>query len=106
MCFLSVYSAVLHYISFYNYGFEESECKGSAEKKMMSIELKREIIEKHEQGVRMTDLARQYKCSTSPLCTAIKQKVFIKGMMPGKGVRISSKLWTSLQEKMEKLLMV
>ncbi|UYV70869.1 hypothetical protein LAZ67_8000925 [Cordylochernes scorpioides] len=29
--------------------------KSSAKKKMMSIELKREIIEKHEQGVRVVD---------------------------------------------------
>ncbi|UYV62937.1 hypothetical protein LAZ67_2002555 [Cordylochernes scorpioides] len=34
--------------------------KSSAKKKMMSIELKREIIEKHEQGVRVVDLSRQY----------------------------------------------
>ncbi|UYV64914.1 K02A2.6-like [Cordylochernes scorpioides] len=34
--------------------------KSSAKKNMMSIELKREIIEKHEQGVRVVDLSRQY----------------------------------------------
>ncbi|GIX83271.1 tigger transposable element-derived protein 1 [Caerostris darwini] len=33
--------------------------KSSAKKKMMSIELKREIIGKHEQGVRDVDLSRQ-----------------------------------------------
>ena len=38
-------------------------CKmSSAKRKMMSIELKREIIEKHEQVV---DLSRQYGRSTS-----------------------------------------
>ncbi|GFT02559.1 hypothetical protein NPIL_32041 [Nephila pilipes] len=43
--------------------------KSSAKKKMMSIELKREIIEKHEQGFRVVDLSRQYGRSTSMICT-------------------------------------
>ncbi|GBL80913.1 hypothetical protein AVEN_26323-1 [Araneus ventricosus] len=80
--------------------------KVSAQKKMMSIELKREIIEKDEQGVRIADLARQYGRSTSTICTVIKQKESIKGITPAKGVTIISKLRSSLHEKMEKLLMV
>ncbi|XP_067125817.1 tigger transposable element-derived protein 1-like [Centruroides vittatus] len=75
-------------------------------KKMMSIELKREIIEKHEQGVRVIDLARMYGRSTSMICTVLKQKELIKSITPAKGVTIISKLRTSLHEKMEKLLMV
>ncbi|GBN81233.1 Tigger transposable element-derived protein 1 [Araneus ventricosus] len=80
--------------------------KVSAQKKMMSIELKREIIEKNEQGVRVADLARQYGRSTSTICTVLKQKESIKGITPAKGVTIISKLRSSLHEKMEKLLMV
>ncbi|GBO43886.1 Tigger transposable element-derived protein 1 [Araneus ventricosus] len=72
----------------------------------MSIELKRETIEKNEQGVRVTDLARQYGRSTSTICTVLKQKELIKGITPAKGVTIISKLRSSLHEKMEKLLMV
>ncbi|GBM88200.1 Tigger transposable element-derived protein 1 [Araneus ventricosus] len=79
--------------------------KVSAQKKMMSIELKREIIEKNEQGVRVADLARQYGRSTSTICTVLKQES-IKGITPAKGVTIISKLRSSLPEKMEKLLMV
>ncbi|GBM72552.1 hypothetical protein AVEN_259833-1 [Araneus ventricosus] len=56
--------------------------KVSAQKKMMSIELKREIIEK------------------------MSKKESIKGITPAKGVTIISKLRSSLHEKMEKLLMV
>ncbi|GFU02620.1 HTH CENPB-type domain-containing protein [Nephila pilipes] len=48
--------------------------KSSAKKKMRSIELKLEIIEKHEQGVRVVDLSRQYGRSTSMICTVLKQK--------------------------------
>lgn len=75
-------------------------------KKMMSIELKREIIDKHDQGVRVIDLAKMYGRSTSMICTVLKQKELIKGIRPAKGVTIISKLRTSLHEKMENLLMV
>ncbi|GBM84642.1 Tigger transposable element-derived protein 1 [Araneus ventricosus] len=80
--------------------------KVSVQKKMMYIELKREIIETNDQGVRVADLARQYGRSTSTISTVLKQKKSIKGVTPAKGVTIISKLQSSLHEKMEKLLMV
>ncbi|GFS56599.1 fatty acyl-CoA reductase [Trichonephila inaurata madagascariensis] len=80
--------------------------KSSAKKKMMSIELKREIIEKHEPGVRVVDLSRQYGRSTSMTCSVLKRKESIKSVTPAKGLTIISKLRTSLHENMEKLLMV
>ena len=82
--------------------------KNSTEKKkrMMSIELKHEIIEKHERGVRVVDLAKQYSRSTSTICTILKQKELIKAMTPAKGVKIMSTLRTSVHENMEKLLLV
>ncbi|GBN65559.1 hypothetical protein AVEN_155986-1 [Araneus ventricosus] len=76
-----------------------------AQKKMISIELKHEVIEKNEQGVRVADLARQCGRSTSTICTVLKQES-IKGITPAKGVTIISKLRSSLHEKMEKLLVV
>ncbi|GIY14968.1 hypothetical protein CDAR_114561 [Caerostris darwini] len=78
--------------------------KSSAKKKMMSIELKREIIEKHEQGVRVIDLSRQYGRSTSMICSVLKRKESIKSVTPAKGLTIISKLRTTLHENMEKLL--
>ncbi|GIY76762.1 tigger transposable element-derived protein 1 [Caerostris darwini] len=80
--------------------------KSSAKKKMMSIELKREIIEKHEQGVRVVDLSSQYGRSTSMICSVLKRKESIKSVTPAKGLTIISKLRTTLHENMEKLLMV
>ncbi|GFS87081.1 tigger transposable element-derived protein 1 [Nephila pilipes] len=80
--------------------------KSSAKKKMTIIELKREIIEKYEQGVRVVDLSRQYGRSTSMICTVLKQKESIKSVTPAKGLTIIFKLRTSLHENMEKLLMV
>ncbi|UYV79752.1 hypothetical protein LAZ67_18000559 [Cordylochernes scorpioides] len=80
--------------------------KSSAKKNMMSIELKREIIEKHEQGVRVVDMSRQYGRSTSMICSVLKRKESINSVTPAKGLMIISKLRTSLHENMEKLLMV
>ncbi|GIY07058.1 hypothetical protein CDAR_282281 [Caerostris darwini] len=80
--------------------------KSSAKKKMMSIELKREIIEKHEQDVQVVDLSRQYGRSTSMICSVLKRKESIKSVTPAKGLTIISKLRTTLHENMEKLLMV
>ncbi|XP_035221359.1 tigger transposable element-derived protein 1-like [Stegodyphus dumicola] len=74
-------------------------------KKKMCIELKREIIEKHEQGVPVIDLARMYGRSIPMICTVLKQKELIKGITPAKGITIISKLRSSLHEKVEKLLM-
>ena len=57
------------------------------------------------QSVPVSDLARQYKRSTSTTCTVLKQEL-IKGITPVKSVRIISKLCTFVHKKMEKLLMV
>ncbi|XP_058061708.1 tigger transposable element-derived protein 1-like [Anopheles bellator] len=75
-------------------------------KKTISIEIKREIIEKHEQGVRVVDLASMYGRSASTICTVLKQKDLVKGTTTAKGTTIISKRRTSLNEKMENLLMV
>nr|XP_060616130.1 tigger transposable element-derived protein 1-like isoform X1 [Anolis sagrei ordinatus]XP_060616131.1 tigger transposable element-derived protein 1-like isoform X1 [Anolis sagrei ordinatus]XP_060616133.1 tigger transposable element-derived protein 1-like isoform X1 [Anolis sagrei ordinatus]XP_060616134.1 tigger transposable element-derived protein 1-like isoform X1 [Anolis sagrei ordinatus] len=81
--------------------------KVSAKKKrMMCLDIKHEIIEKHERGVRVVDLARQYDRSTSTICSILKQKESIKAITPAKGIKIISKLRTSAHEEMEKLLLL
>ncbi|XP_067326511.1 probable inactive protein kinase DDB_G0270444 isoform X1 [Anolis sagrei] len=75
-------------------------------KRMMCLDTKHEIIEKHEQGVRVADLARQYDRNTSTICSILKQKESIKAVAPAKGIKIISKLRTSAHEEMEKLLLV
>ncbi|XP_059549399.1 tigger transposable element-derived protein 1 isoform X1 [Myotis daubentonii] len=96
-----------------NFGFSTMDlkkvsAKDSAERKkrMMCIELKKEIIAKHDQGVRVIDLAKQYERSTSTICTILKQKESIQATTPAKGIKIISKQRTSTHENMEKLLMV
>ena len=75
-------------------------------KKMISMEVKHEIIEKHERGVRIIDLASEYGRSASTISTIIKQKEAIMKMQPSKGVTIISKLRTDTHDKMEKLLLL
>uniref|UniRef100_UPI00358F0D9F tigger transposable element-derived protein 1-like isoform X2 n=1 Tax=Myxine glutinosa TaxID=7769 RepID=UPI00358F0D9F len=89
-------------------GPKKLNAKGSAEKKkrMMCLDIKHVIVEKHERGVRVVDLAKQYDRSTSTICTILKQKESIKAITPAKGVKIISKLRTSVHEEMEKLLFV
>ena len=72
---------------------------------MICIELKKEIIEKHDQGVRVVDFSKQYELSTSTICTILKQKESIKAITLAKGVKIINKQRTFRHENMEKLLM-
>lgn len=82
--------------------------KVSSEKKkrMMSIEMKQEIIGKHERGLRVSDLAKLYDRSSSTICTILKQKDAIKAIKPTKGVTIISKLRTDTHDEMERLLLL
>ncbi|XP_068238463.1 putative CENPB DNA-binding domain-containing protein 1 [Palaemon carinicauda] len=86
---------------------QASASKGSEKKKdMMTVEIKHEIIEKHESGVRVTELARQYERSTSTIYTIIKQEDAIKSTKPSKGLTTFSKLCTDFHDEMERLLLV
>ncbi|XP_070613955.1 tigger transposable element-derived protein 1-like [Erythrolamprus reginae] len=83
--------------------------KKAAEKKkkmMISIEAKQEIINLHEKGTRVVDLARKFQRSTSTICTILKQKDILKGVKPAKGATIISELRTSVHEEMERLLLI
>ncbi|XP_070592937.1 tigger transposable element-derived protein 1-like [Erythrolamprus reginae] len=83
--------------------------KKAAEKKkkmMISIEAKQEIINLHEKGTRVIDLARKFQRSTSTICTILKQKDILKGVKAAKGATINSQLRTSVHEEMERLLLI
>ncbi|XP_068225683.1 putative CENPB DNA-binding domain-containing protein 1 [Palaemon carinicauda] len=72
----------------------------------MTMDLKHEILEKYESGVRVTELAPQYERSTSTICTIIKQKDAIKSTKPSKGVTIFSKLHSDIHDEMERLFLI
>ena len=81
-------------------------CPLRKKKRMMSIEMKQEIIDKHERGVRVSDLVKQYNRSSSTICTILKQKDAIKAIKPTKGVTILSKMRTDIHDEMERLLLL
>ncbi|CAM1306297.1 Uncharacterised protein r2_g1601 [Pycnogonum litorale] len=84
-----------------------SGSSGEKRKKVtLSLELKQEIIEKHERGVRVSDLAKQYGRNMSTISTIIKQKEAIKSVKPSKGITIISKRRSPTLEEMERLLLV
>lgn len=74
--------------------------------KKITIELKKEIVKKHECGTRVTDLALEYKMAKSTISTILKNKDAIKGADVAKGVTVLTKQRTQALEDVEKLLLV
>lgn len=74
--------------------------------KKITIDEKKEIIEKHERGVRVSDLSAQYKMAKSTISTILKNKEAIKAANVCKGVTCLSKQRTQVIEEVEKLLLV
>lgn len=72
----------------------------------ITLKIKREIIDKREQGVSVADLARIYNRSTSTICTILKNKDKIKEIDASKGVtRISTQRLRVLDD-VERLLLI
>ncbi|XP_063089639.1 tigger transposable element-derived protein 1-like isoform X2 [Cavia porcellus] len=74
--------------------------------KKITIELKKEIIRKHEGGIRVTDLACEYKVAKSTISTILKNKDAIKRADVAKGVTTLTKQRSQVLEEVEKLLLV
>ncbi|XP_071977828.1 methionine aminopeptidase 1D, mitochondrial isoform X1 [Engystomops pustulosus] len=75
-------------------------------KEVITMEVKKEMIEKHEAGMRVSDIAKLYSKSTSTICTILKKKEEIKGLDAAKGVTRVSKQRPRVLEDVEKLLLV
>ena len=73
--------------------------------KKITIEQKKEIIENHERGVLLCDLASQYQYAKSTIATILKNKETIKGACVAKGVSVLSKGRSQAVEEVEKLLL-
>ncbi|XP_023665526.1 histone-lysine N-methyltransferase EHMT2 isoform X7 [Paramormyrops kingsleyae] len=82
------------------------EKEGGKKKEMITVEVKKEIIEKHERRMRVADIARFYNKSTSTICTILKKKEEIRGLDAAKGVTRVSKQRPHVLEDVEKLLLV
>ena len=75
-------------------------------KESLTLELKKEIIAKHERGVRVSEIAKQYGRSMSTISTVLKQKDAIKAVKSSKGTTILSKRRSPTIEEMERLLLI
>ncbi|GCC19040.1 hypothetical protein chiPu_0018184 [Chiloscyllium punctatum] len=72
--------------------------------KRITVETKKEIIAKHENGACVSDLAMQYKMAKSTICTILKNKEALKAADVAKGVTILTKQRPNLLDEVEKLL--
>ena len=71
-----------------------------------TIQIKKEIITKHENGVRVSDLAAEYGMAKSTISTIIKNKEVIKGADVAEGVTVINKQRPPILKEVEKLLLV
>ncbi|XP_070606465.1 tigger transposable element-derived protein 1-like [Erythrolamprus reginae] len=77
-----------------------------SQKRMMTIDMKLEIIRKHGEGMRVIDLAKEYGRNKSTIGTILKQKEVLMASKPAKGLSIISKRRSSVNDEMEKLLLI
>jgi len=80
--------------------------KGS--RRLLTIEQKKEIISAYERGVRIVDLAAKHGIASSSIATILKKKEEIKAASVVAGVKAlaSQSQRSSVNEEMEKLLMI
>lgn len=85
---------------------EKDEEEKKKKRGFLSIQTKQEIIEKHEKGIRLVDLAKEYGRNISTIATVLKQKGAIKAATPSKGLSVISKRRSTVNDEMERLLLV
>uniref|UniRef100_UPI00358F4E33 tigger transposable element-derived protein 1-like n=1 Tax=Myxine glutinosa TaxID=7769 RepID=UPI00358F4E33 len=71
-----------------------------------TIEVKKQLIAKHEGGMRVMDLAAMFEMPKSTVCTILKNKEVIKAADVAKGVTTLTPRRSKFMEEMEKLLLV
>ncbi|XP_069167071.1 tigger transposable element-derived protein 2-like [Procambarus clarkii] len=79
---------------------------GKGKEATITVEVKKEIIAKHERGVRAIDLVREYGRFSSTICTILKRKEQFKTLEVAKGVTKVNKKRPQILLEVEKLLLV
>ncbi|XP_067930250.1 tigger transposable element-derived protein 1-like [Watersipora subatra] len=75
-------------------------------KKMISMAMKQEIINKYEEGARIVNIAKEYGRNQSTIGTIIKNRKAIKASKASKGTTILASQRTSINDEMERLLLL
>jgi hypothetical protein len=70
------------------------------------MEVKKEIVEKYEGGMRIQDLAVAYRMPRMTVSTIVKNKDVIKSANVAKGVKLITKQRSGTLEHVEKLLLI
>ncbi|XP_072447881.1 putative CENPB DNA-binding domain-containing protein 1 [Chiloscyllium punctatum] len=84
----------------------KSSCVSGAKKlKRITVETKKEIIAKYENGARISDLAMEYDTAKSTICTILKNKEALRAADVAKVVTILMKQRPKLLDDVEKLLL-
>ncbi|XP_023224010.1 major centromere autoantigen B-like [Centruroides sculpturatus] len=81
----------------------KKEKSDSRNRKRFSVALKKEIIAKYENGIRVSDIAKEYNVAKSTISTIIKNK---KAAEVAKGVNVISKQRSKVLDEVEKLLLI
>ncbi|XP_050724716.1 tigger transposable element-derived protein 1-like isoform X2 [Eriocheir sinensis] len=84
---------------------DSDRSKVKRKKNRIMVEVKKEIIAKHENGVRLADLAAQFGMAKSTICTILKNKETFKGANVARGVTVLSKRSQTIEE-VEKMLLI
>ncbi|CAI5790600.1 transposable element-derived 1-like [Podarcis lilfordi] len=79
---------------------------GERKKEKVTLEMKKEIIRKHDGGMRVTDLAREYGRNPSTIGTILKMREKILATDAAKGVTRIVKNRPAVLEEVEKLLLI
>ncbi|XP_068235549.1 putative CENPB DNA-binding domain-containing protein 1 [Palaemon carinicauda] len=82
-----------------------SDIKGRS-KKMITLETKLEMINIYEEGMRIVNLASTYGSNQSTIGKIIKNKEAIQASKPSKGMTALASGVTSINDKMERLLLL
>jgi hypothetical protein len=84
---------------------KRAEKEGSKKKEMITVEVQKEIIGKHKQGMQVAATTRFYKRSTSAICTVLKKTEELRGPDVAEGVMRASEQRPRVLEDVEKLLL-
>ncbi|XP_067127449.1 tigger transposable element-derived protein 1-like [Centruroides vittatus] len=71
-----------------------------------TIELKKEIIEKYESGIKIAEISLMYEKSPSTICSIVLKKEAIKEANVAKGVNVITKQRSHTIENVEQLLLI
>ena len=80
--------------------------KQGVKKEMITVEVKKEIMERHERGVHVAQLSKFYNKCSSTLCTILKMQEDMKALDSAKGVTKVMQQWPRVLEDVEKLLLL